>query len=46
MGMNNIGYYKYPKQERKFMIPTGYGTKKVNQKIVYIDTGNDEYNDY
>jgi hypothetical protein len=46
MGMNNIGYYKYPQQERKYMIPTGYGTKKVNQKMVYVDMGNDEYNDY
>ena len=46
MGMNNIGYYKYPQQERKYMIPTGYGTKKVNQKLVYVDMGNDEYNDY
>ena len=46
MGMNNIGYYKYPQQERKYMIPTGYGTKKVTQKLVYVDMGNDEYNDY
>ena len=46
MGMNNIGYYKYPQQERKYMIPTGYRTKKVNQKMVYVDMGNDEYNDY
>ena len=46
MGMNNIGYYKYPLQEKKYMIPTGYGTKKVNQKLVYVDMENDEYNDY
>jgi len=46
MGMNNIGYYKYPKQERKYMIPTGYGVKKVNQKLAYANMGNDEYDDY
>ena len=46
MDMNNIGYYKYPQQERKYMIPTGYGTKKVNQKLVYVDMGNDENYDY
>jgi len=46
MGMNNIGYYKYPQQESKYMIPTGYGTRKVNQKLVYVDMENDEYNDY
>jgi hypothetical protein len=37
MGMNNIGYYKYPQQERKYMIPTGYGTRKVSQKLAYVD---------
>jgi hypothetical protein len=46
MGMNNIGYYKYPQQEKKYMIPTGYRTKKVSQNLVYVDMGNDEYNDY
>ena len=46
MGMNNIGYNKYPQQERKYMIPTGYGTKKVTQKLVYVDMGNDEHNAY